>query len=87
MSRARCSLGCSTAGIRRASVLGAEILGGGSGLETSRAGAAFAVRGSVRGLAASSVGAVEAGVVGADAIGAGALGADSIGGGATAVGA
>ena len=73
--------------MRRASVLGAEILGGGSGLETSRAGAAVAVRGSVRGLAASSVGAVEAGVVGAGAIGVGALGADSIGGGATGVGA
>jgi len=82
MSRPRCSLGCSTAGIRRASVLGAEILGGGSGLETSRAGAAFAVRGSVRGLAASSVGAAEAGVVGADALGVGALGV-----GATGVGA
>ena len=81
-SWSRGSLGCSMAGTRGASVLGAEILGGGSGLETSRAGAAFAVRGSVRGLATSSVGAV-----GADAIGVGALGVGAIGCGATAVGA
>ena len=85
MSWARGSLGCSMADTRGASVLGSEILGG---------GAAFAVRGAVRGLAASSVG---AGAVGADALGvgalgagefeAGALGAGAIGCGATAVGA
>ena len=83
MSWARGSLGCSMADTRGASVLGAEILGG---------GAAFAVRGAVRGLAASSVGAVGAGAVGADALGVGALGAGAfeagaIGCGATAVGA
>ena len=83
MSWARGSLGGSMADTRGASVLRAEILGG---------GAAFAVRGAVRGLAAPSVGAVGAGAVGADALGVGALEAGAfeagaIGCGATAVGA